>query len=173
MGSRLFVGNLSYATTEEALRSFFDDGQREIIEVRIIADRETGRSRGFGFVELGKPESARSAIAELDGKELDGRPVQVKEARERGGSGPRRGPGERSGPPREPRGWDRPARGQPAGDGARNGGSPPPRGNRPNRSFEPPPLELEAEGRGGGRAERERRQSRRKKKSYDPEEEDW
>lgn len=174
MGSRLFVGNLAYATTEESLRRFFDNGQREVVEVRIIADRETGRSRGFGFVELGSEEQAKAAIAELDGAELEGRPVQIKEALERGAGGGRGAGVGRGGPPREYRGSDRP--GRPAGGlGRRDGGGDgaPPWRSRPPRAFEPPPDPMELEGRGGGRAERERRRNKRKKKSRDPDEDDW
>lgn len=85
----LFVGNLSFQTTEADLRTLFEPfGQ--ITRVHMAMDRETGRARGFGFVEMINDEEAKKAIAALDGKEVGGRNVKVNEAR----------PKERSGPPR-------------------------------------------------------------------------
>jgi cold-inducible RNA-binding protein len=84
----LFVGNLSFQTTESELRALFEPfGQ--IVRIHMAMDRETGRARGFGFVEMANDEEAKKAIAALDGKELGGRNVKVNEAR----------PKERSGPP--------------------------------------------------------------------------
>ncbi len=83
MGNRLYVGNLSYDTTEDSLRSAFEEGGRNITDLHILIDRETGRSRGFGFVEMGSPEEAQQAIETWDGRELDGRRLKVNEARER------------------------------------------------------------------------------------------
>jgi len=87
----IFVGNLSYSTTDESLRQAFE-AHGEVTSAKVITDRETGRSRGFGFVEMPNDEEARAAMAELDGKELDDRTVKVNEARpreERGGGGDR------------------------------------------------------------------------------------
>jgi len=78
----IFVGNLSYTSTEDSLRAMFE-AFGEVASVRIITDRETGRSRGFGFVEMANDEEARNAIAEADGKELDGREIKANEARPR------------------------------------------------------------------------------------------
>jgi RNA recognition motif-containing protein len=89
--SKVFVGGLSYRTTEDSLRNYF--GQvGTVTSARIITDRETGRSRGFGFVEMGSSAEAESAIAQLDGKELDERVIRVSIANETGGGrsgGPR------------------------------------------------------------------------------------
>lgn len=92
----IFVGNLSYSSTEDSLRALFE-AHGEVTSVKIITSRETGRSRGFAFVEMANEEEARTAIAELDGTELDGRALKVNEARSRG----ERSGGER--PPRQPR----------------------------------------------------------------------
>lgn len=88
MGKKLFVGGLSWNTNDDGLRQAFERfGNVE--EARVISDRETGRSRGFGFVTFSDDDGARRAIAEMDGKELDGRSIKVNEAEEkpRGGSG--------------------------------------------------------------------------------------
>ena len=80
MGKKLFVGSLSYNTNEEGLRSFFEQaGQVE--SVAIITDKLSGRSKGFGFVEMGSDEEARKAVEMCNGKELDGRTIVVDEAR--------------------------------------------------------------------------------------------
>jgi cold-inducible RNA-binding protein len=86
MGSKVFVGGLNYATTDETLRAGFERFG-EIAEAKVIMDRETGRSRGFGFVTFATPESAQSAISEMDGTEFDGRNIKVNEAEDRGGRG--------------------------------------------------------------------------------------
>lgn len=88
----IFVGNLSYASTEDGMRSLFE-AHGEVSSAKIITDRDTGRSRGFGFVEMPNDDHARAAIAALDGADLDGRPLKVNEARPRreGGRPPRRG----------------------------------------------------------------------------------
>jgi len=94
MGKKLYVGNLSYETTSADLEALFSPlGTCE--SVAVITDRETGRSRGFGFVEMGSASEAQAAIAELDGHELQGRKLTVNEARERtgGGNRPRGGGG--------------------------------------------------------------------------------
>ena len=92
MGKRLYVGNLNYRTTEDDLRAAFSEGGRNVTDVHIVTDRETGRPRGFAFVEMSTDEEAQAAISALDGADLDGRNIQVNEARERT-SGPRGGGG--------------------------------------------------------------------------------
>jgi RNA recognition motif-containing protein len=76
----LYVGNLSYNLTEQALRQAFEE-YGEVTSVRMITDRETGRPRGFGFVEMGDKSSGLNAIDGLNGQELDGRRLVVNEAR--------------------------------------------------------------------------------------------
>lgn len=94
MGTRLYVGNLPFSVDESALRSLFEQNARTVEEVKLITDRETGRPRGFGFVEMGSSEDADKAIRELNGYEMDGRQLNVNEARERtGGGGNGRGGG--------------------------------------------------------------------------------
>ncbi len=91
MNKKLYVGNLSFNTSEAGLRELFEQyGATE--SVAIIMDRETGRSRGFGFVEFEDGNGASAAMQALDGKDLDGRSLRVNEAvdRERGGGGGRR-----------------------------------------------------------------------------------
>jgi len=78
----IYVGNLSYETTEDDLRDLFEEFGT-IVEVSIIKDRETGRSKGFGFVEMEESDGAEKAIKELDGNDLSGRNVTVNEARPR------------------------------------------------------------------------------------------
>jgi RNA recognition motif-containing protein len=87
MGKRLYVGNLSFNTTEEGLRAAFSEGGRNVTHVSIITDRETGRSRGFGFVEFATDEEAASAVGVFDGQLVDGRPLRVNEAQERSAGG--------------------------------------------------------------------------------------
>ena len=89
MGNRLFVGNLSFNTTEESLMAAFQEFG-EVVEARLMTERETGRSRGFAFVEMATAEAATKAIEEMNGAVLDGRPLRVNEAEarpERGGGG--------------------------------------------------------------------------------------
>jgi len=87
MGTKLYVGNLNFTTTEDALRTAFSEGGRTVKSVAILTNPETGRSRGFGFVEMGTDADAQAAIQALDGVELDGRPLKVNEARERAPGG--------------------------------------------------------------------------------------
>ena len=89
MGNRLYVGNLSYDTTQETLESTFS-AIGTVSEVFMPADRETGRMRGFAFVTMGSSEEANSAISQLNGSMLDGRPLKVNEAQERPSGGGRR-----------------------------------------------------------------------------------
>jgi RNA recognition motif-containing protein len=91
MGSKLYVGNLSYNTTSSDLEQLFA-AHGSVQSAEVIADRETGRSKGFGFVQMGSDEEAQAAIAALNGQENDGRPLTVNEAkpredRPRGGGG--------------------------------------------------------------------------------------
>jgi RNA recognition motif-containing protein len=103
MGTKLYVGNLNFATTEDALKAAFSANGRTVRAITIPTDRETGRPRGFAFVEMGSEAEAKAAIAAMDGKDLDGRTLKVNEAQERaprpgggggggygGGGGPRR-----------------------------------------------------------------------------------
>jgi len=82
MGLKLFVGNLSFETTDDDLKEAFSKAGACSM-ASVIKDRLTGRSRGFGFVEMGSDEDAQKAIAELNGRELRGRNISVSEARER------------------------------------------------------------------------------------------
>ncbi|MGL6194138.1 MAG: RNA recognition motif domain-containing protein, partial [Thermoguttaceae bacterium] len=79
---KIYVGNLSYRTNEDGLRAAFEQFGT-VDSVDIISDHETGRSKGFGFVEMGNREEAVAAIDAWDGQELDDRPLKVNEARER------------------------------------------------------------------------------------------
>jgi len=83
MEARLYVGNLSFKTTEDSLRQMFARDGRQVVDCKIISDRETGRSRGFGFVEMANDDDANKAIAALDGVEVDGRALRVNLAREK------------------------------------------------------------------------------------------
>ncbi len=79
---KIYVGNLSYSTTEEGIRSAFSQFGA-VDSVDVIVDRNTGRSRGFGFVEMSDDAEARAAINGLNGKDLDGRSLNVNEAKPR------------------------------------------------------------------------------------------
>ncbi len=90
MGTRLYVGNLSYNVTEPELRDAFAEEGRNVVEVKIVMDRDTGRPRGFAFVEMGSDQEAAAAISSLTGRDIQGRAINVSEARERaprGGGG--------------------------------------------------------------------------------------
>jgi len=80
MNKKLYVGGIPYSTSEDALREFFSEAG-EVESAAIITDRMTGRSRGFGFVEMATEEGAQKAIETINGKELDGRTLSVSEAR--------------------------------------------------------------------------------------------
>ncbi len=86
MTTKLFVGNLSYSTMDQQLRDAFS-AFGNVSSASVVLDRMTGQSRGFGFVEFENDEDARRAIKELDGTALDGRNINVNEARERSGGG--------------------------------------------------------------------------------------
>ncbi len=110
MGRKLYVGNLSYGVTDSTLEQLFA-AFGTVQSAQVIVDRDTGRSKGFGFVEMGSDAEAQAAIAEMNGKEVDGRNLTVNEARPKtdggrgggggggggrggyGGGGGRRGPG--------------------------------------------------------------------------------
>lgn len=77
MSQNLFVGNLAYATNDDSLREFFA-GIGEVTSARVISDKFSGRSKGFGFVEFANEADNQKAIDELDGKELDGRNINVR-----------------------------------------------------------------------------------------------
>lgn len=103
---RLYVGNLSYTTTEETLRETFEE-YGTVESATIVTDRETGRPRGFGFVEMPNDEEAQAAIDAMNGQQLEGRPLTVNEAQARpprgGGGGGGRGFGGGGGGGRSPR----------------------------------------------------------------------
>ena len=82
MSTNLHVGNLAFSTTSSDLRTLFAQ-HGEVRKAEVIADRDTGRSRGFGFVEMGTSEEAKAAIDSLSGRDLDGRTVTVSVAKER------------------------------------------------------------------------------------------
>ncbi|MGD0837267.1 MAG: RNA-binding protein [Polyangia bacterium] len=101
MGTRLYVGNLSYNVTEPELKDVFAENGRNVKEVKVVLDRDTGRPRGFAFVEMTTDAEAAQAIETLNGREIQGRPINVSEARERaqrgGGGGGGFGGGGRGG----------------------------------------------------------------------------
>ena len=105
MAKKLYVGNLSYGTTQEAVRTLFEQ-VGEVSEVNLITDRDSGRPKGFGFVEMATEEGAQEAIRRFNGFSLDNRPLTVNEARPReersGGGG-----GFGGGPRRDNRNRDR------------------------------------------------------------------
>jgi RNA recognition motif-containing protein len=107
---KLFVGNLPHSTTEAELRTLFEP-HGKVDQVSLVTDRDTGRSRGFAFVEMSDAGEAEKAIAALNGKELGGRALNINEARPKTD----RGPG-------GPRGGSRPGGGRPGGGGRSGGG---------------------------------------------------
>lgn len=93
MGTRLYVGNLSYSITSQSLEALFAE-YGQVKSAQVVQDRDTGRSKGFGFVEMGDSAQAQAAIDGLNLKEVDGRALTVNEARpreDRGGGGGGRG----------------------------------------------------------------------------------
>ena len=136
MGTRLFVGNLSYNVNEQELKEVFQSEQIEVRSVRVAMDRETGRPRGFAFVETETEVGAKQSVEKLAGRLVQGRPLIIEEAQARpapgaprpGGPRPAVGPG---GPPR----MGAPRPGGPMGP--RPGGAPMGPGGPP-RSFGPP-----------------------------------
>jgi RNA recognition motif-containing protein len=100
MATKLFVGSLAWATNDDSLKDFFA-AVGTVVSASVIMDRETNRSKGFGFVEMSSDEEAKKAVDELNGKDLDGRAIVVSEARPReerprgGGGGGGYGGGDR------------------------------------------------------------------------------
>ena len=92
MGQKLYVGNLSYNTTSSDLEQLFAQ-HGTVQSAEVISDRDTGRSKGFGFVEMGSDEEAQAAITALNGQQHDGRALTVNEAKPREDRGPRGGGG--------------------------------------------------------------------------------
>lgn len=80
MANKLFVGSLAYSATDDDLAAFFAP-VGTVVSAKVIMDRETNRSKGFGFVEMSTDEEAKAAVDQLNGKELSGRPVSLAEAR--------------------------------------------------------------------------------------------
>jgi RNA recognition motif-containing protein len=89
MAQKLFVGGLSYDTTNESLHRFFAEAGT-VVSASVITDQSSGRSKGFGFVEMSTNEEAQKAVSHLDGRELDGRRVKVEIARPKTEGGGRR-----------------------------------------------------------------------------------
>ena len=90
--AKLYVGNLSYETSEDTLRKLFEP-HGEVVSVTLITDRDSGRAKGFGFVEMGSAEEAQAAKAALDGTQLEGRALKVDAAKEQVPREPRSGGG--------------------------------------------------------------------------------
>ena len=82
MATKLFVGSLAFSATDQDLNDFFAQ-VGTVVSAKVVMDRDTNRSKGFGFVEMSNDDEAKKAITELDGKELNGRAVNVSEARPR------------------------------------------------------------------------------------------
>jgi RNA recognition motif-containing protein len=143
MGTRLYVGNIPYGTSDADLRTLFGQNGRAVTDVKIVTDRETGQSRGFAFVEMANKDDALAVINELNGTSMGGRSIVVNEARERtpggggggprgyGGAGPRPGGGGFGGPRPGGGGFGGPPGGPPRGayggpGGGRGFNAPPP-----------------------------------------------
>jgi len=90
LSKKIYIGNLPFSSTEEELRTVFER-HGDVASVNVITDRETGRSRGFAFVEMNDASSADDAIRALDGSDLGGRNIRVNEAEDRRGGGGGRG----------------------------------------------------------------------------------
>jgi len=182
MGTRLFIGNLSYNVTEQELRETFQTEGIEVRSVRVSLDRETGRPRGFAFVETMSDEGSKASIEKLSGRILQGRSIVVEEAQARpagpGGPRPAGGPG---GPPR-PGGFGGPPGGPPRGPGGppRPGGfGGPPSGPRPGgfggapRFGGPPPPQGPAPPAGERRRERPEKKKSTRPKPEEQERGNW
>jgi hypothetical protein len=193
MGTRLFIGNLSYNVTEQELKETFTGEGIDVRSVRVALDRETGRPRGFAFVETMTDDGAKASIEKLSGRILQGRPIIVEEAQAKpagprpggGYGGPRPGGGPGGGPggfgSRPPGGGPGgPPRG-PGGGGYGGGPGGPPRGpGGPPRDFGPPRapgggfrpggFDTRGPGPGGGRGggDAPRRERPEKKRSTRP-----
>lgn len=184
MGTRLFVGNLSYSVNEQDLKEAFLAEGIEVRSVRVALDRETGRPRGFAFVETDTDAGAKASIEKLVGRLLQGRPLMIEEAQARPAGGPPR-PGGPGGPPPGPGGPPRtfgsapPRFGGPGGAAPGGGGGAPrfggpggaPGMGGPPRPFGAPrpggpPPSLDA--RAGDKPRPERRERPEKKRSTRP-----
>ncbi|MBI3940341.1 MAG: RNA-binding protein [Acidobacteria bacterium] len=108
MANKLYVGNLAFAVSEASLEGFFTENGVKVEKVELVRDTGTGKSRGFGFVQLEVGQDMQAAIKATDGKDLSGRQVTVNEARER---------------PRDSRGGGRPSSGGKGGRGRFRGGN--------------------------------------------------
>lgn len=80
MGNKLYIGNLAFSETEDSINQLFSQ-HGSVVSCQLIIDRDTGRSKGFGFVEMSTAEEAQKAISSLDGREVNGRQMKVNEAR--------------------------------------------------------------------------------------------
>jgi RNA recognition motif-containing protein len=117
MAVKLFVGGLSFSTSSDRLRETFA-AIGSVESASVVTDRDTGRSRGFGFVEMATPEEAEQAVSRLNGSTLDGRTIQVEKAKSPGGGGG----GDRRGGPGGRGGFGGGGRGGYGGGGSRGGG---------------------------------------------------
>ncbi|MEO0482887.1 MAG: RNA-binding protein [Planctomycetota bacterium] len=162
---RLYVGNLPYSTDEASLRELFEQ-VGEVVSAAVVMDRETGRSRGFGFVEMGSAELGREAMERLHGSDCDGRPLVINEARPRedrprgggfgGGGGGFRGGGGGGG-------YRGGGGGGGFGGGGGHGGGHGGHGAGGGGSWGPPPEPP----RDGGRRERDRDRDRKRDRDDD------
>jgi cold-inducible RNA-binding protein len=100
MGAKLYVGNLPYSVTEERLQQHFAQ-HGSVVSARIITDKFSGRSKGFGFVEMSSDDEAERAVTSLNGTDFEGRNIVVSEARPQQGRSPRPGGGGGGRPPRD------------------------------------------------------------------------
>ena len=80
MGTKLYIGNLAFSSTEDSITNLFSQ-HGSVVSCQLITDRDTGRSKGFGFVEMSTSEEAQTVISSLDGREVGGRQIKVNEAR--------------------------------------------------------------------------------------------
>lgn len=174
MGTRLFVGNLSYNVNEQELKEVFLSEKIEVRSVRVAMDRETGRPRGFAFVETETEAGAKESIEKLGGRLVQGRALIIEEAQARPAGGPRPG-GPRPGGPPGASGGPRPGGGfssgpRPGGFGPRPGGPPSGGPGGPPRSFGPPrpPGPSGFDARTDRAPKNERRDRPEKKKSTRP-----
>ncbi len=199
MGTRLFIGNLSYNVNEQELREAFTGEGIELRSVRVALDRETGRPRGFAFVETMTDDGAKASIEKLSGRILQGRPIIVEEAQAKpagprpggGFGGPRpggpggpgggggfapRGPGGPGGPGGGGGGYGGPRPGggfggpRPGGPGGPPGGFGPPRGPGGFRPGGPPAPDMRGGGRSGDAPPRRERPEKKKSTRPKPEE---
>jgi len=136
MGTRLFVGNLSYNVNEQELKEVFQSEQIVVRSVRVAMDRETGRPRGFAFVETETEDGAKQSVEKLAGRLVQGRPLIIEEAQARPAPGAPRPGGVR--PPMGPGGPPRMGAPRPGGPMGPRPGGPPSGPGGPSRPFGPP-----------------------------------